>query len=112
MHQTLRDAHEEQVGRILCVVGRQLPQHRRQPCIVGTGAYQAEGEDRVESDVRVVIVAVFVQYVQDHRLGVRQGGQGHREGHGASRRRRTVSSYLDRVNHHRMIIAMNRNEKL
>lgn len=60
VHQALRDAHEEQMKRIFCVISRQLSQHRRQPCVVGARADETEGEDCIESNVGVVIVAVFI----------------------------------------------------
>ena len=56
MHEALRNADHEEVVLVLGVVLRQLPQDGGQAGVVGAGTDQAEAEDGVVRDLRVLVV--------------------------------------------------------
>lgn len=65
MDQALRNSNEEQVRGVLRVVTGQLPQHSGETRIIRPSTDKTESKDRIVSYVRIVVVAVFVQYIQD-----------------------------------------------
>lgn len=65
MHQPLSDPdHEQRVGFFL-VVTRELSEHLRETGVVRSSADEAHGEDGVDGDGEVVVVAVFREGVED-----------------------------------------------
>ena len=70
VHESLRDAYHEQAVRLLVIVARELPEHLREPCVVRARTDQTHGEDRVQCDGEVVVVAILGQGVEDRQLGI------------------------------------------
>lgn len=94
VHQTLRNSNEKQVGRISVVIGSQLSKDSGESGVVGPGADQAQGEDCIKSNARVVVVTVLVQDVQQSWFRIREVGESKAQRDSCSGRWWSVSTYL------------------
>mmetsp|Transcript_8044 Transcript_8044/g.26725 ORF Transcript_8044/g.26725 Transcript_8044/m.26725 type:complete len:218 (-) Transcript_8044:37-690(-) len=70
VHETLRNAHEEQQRRVLVVVARQLTKLRSEASVVGAGADDTESEGGRLRDVLVAVVAKASEHIRDLQFGV------------------------------------------